>query len=128
MSKNLQKFFKKFQIIFRNILKFFFRTFLNIHYFSIGFSKCNNAPRDFLRVWTKSAICRKFMRKFSNISKRFHKKIAKMHYLRRFSQNLRNLAFIFCAFGRIRQASGTSRNFSKIFEKVLKKIAKNALF
>ena len=78
MSKNFQKIFKNFQKyaknfkkiskIFRKFLKFFLRKLLKIHYFSIGFSQVNNAGRQFLRVWTKKAICKKFMGKFSKIS------------------------------------------------------------
>ena len=90
-SKNIQKTFKKIQKIFKNtqkisknfkkystdfrkFLKIFLRKMLKMHYFSIVFSQFNKARGQFLRVWTKNATCRKFLRKFW---KNFLKKIVK---------------------------------------------------
>ena len=59
--------------------------------------KFNKPSIQILRVWTKNAICRKFVRKFSKI---FLWKLRKMHYFRIFFKVLTNPAFKFCAFGR----------------------------
>ena len=78
-------------------------------YFSIVFSQFSKALAQFVRVWTKNVIYRKNYREFSTL---FLRKMLKM-ILAEFSQNLRNHALIFCAFGRKRQFIG---NFEKIFE------------
>ena len=62
-SKNFQKYSKNIWKIFKNFLKKFAKN----AYFSIVFSQFNEATGQFLRVWTKNAICRKFLRTFSKI-------------------------------------------------------------
>ena len=68
---------KKFQKILRKFLTIFLRKLLKMHYFSLVFSQFKKAWGNFLRVWTKNAICRKFLRKFSKSFKMFLEKIAK---------------------------------------------------
>ena len=60
----------------RKCLKVFLRKLLKIHYFRNVFSQFTNAWGQFLRVWTKNAICRKFLRKLSKIFKSYLNKIA----------------------------------------------------
>ena len=69
-SKNIQKIIKKYSKIFKNFLKL-----LKTHYFSIVFSQFNKARGQFLCVWTKNAIYRKFLKNFNS----FLKKMCKMH-------------------------------------------------
>ena len=69
--KNIQKIFQKFSKKFRKFLIIFLRKLLKMDYFSLVFSQLNKARGQFLRVWMKSAICRKFLRKFSKIFSKF---------------------------------------------------------
>ena len=97
-----------------------------MHYLSIVFSQFNNTCVNFFRVWTKNAICRKCLRKFSKIVERFVKKIAKNAlFFADFSKKIKKQSLIFFAIGRKTQLIG---NFEKILKRFLKKIAKNALF
>ena len=83
---------KKISKMFGKFLKIFLRNLLKMHYFSIVFSQFNEAMGQFLQVWTKNAIATFSL---ENCEKCIN--------LADFSQNLRNYALIFCAFGRKRQ-------------------------
>ena len=72
IQKNFQKIFKKFLKISKNFLK----KIAKMHYLSIVYTQFNRAWVQFLRFWTKKAICRKFLRKFSKV---FLRKLLKMH-------------------------------------------------
>ena len=85
--------------------------------FSIFFKKFNKPSIRFLRVWTKNATCRIFLRKFSEEN-------CERIILAYFSKNLTNHAFKFCAFGRTTQFLG---NFEKIFESFSKNFFKKFL-
>ena len=91
-STNFQKNYKK---ISKNFQKIFLRKLLKMDYFSIIFSQLNKWWGQFLRVRTKNAICRNFLRKFSKIIKSFFKKMRKCIILADFSQNLRNNELFF---------------------------------
>ena len=99
-----EHFFKKFQKILKNIKKI-----------SKIFKKINKPSIQFMRVWTKNAICRKFLRKFSQ------ENCEKCIILAYFSKELTNHAF---DFGPVRQKTQFIGNFETIFYKFLKKIAK----
>ena len=93
-SKNFQKIFKNFQKNsknFRKFLKFFLRKLLKMYYFSISFSQVNKAGGQFLRVWTKNASCRNFLRKFWKFPKVCLRKLWKMHYFSRFFTKFKKL-------------------------------------
>ena len=80
LSKSFENIFKKFKHgtkIFWTFLKIFLRKMLIMHYFTIAFSQFNKAWGQVLGVWTKNIICRKSLRKFSQIFKNFLMKIAK---------------------------------------------------
>ena len=100
-----------------------------MHYFRLVFSQFNQAWGQFLRVWTKNAISRKFLRKFWKIFKSFRKKIAKIHYCSRFFTKFKKLCV---NFWRVWTKNAISRRFFRKFSKIVKfflqKIAKNALF
>ena len=109
----MKKFLKIFSKISKNlwkIFKNFLKKFAKMHYFSIVFSQFNEARRQVLWVWTKTAICRKFLKKVSYVSQ---ENCEKCINLADFSQNFRKYALIFGGFGRKRQFIG---NFEKIFE------------
>ena len=125
-KKFFKKYSKRFQSNFKNfrtILKIFVRKILKLHYFSIGFSQANKARGQFLSVWTKNAICRKWLSIFSKIFKNFLKKIAKMHYFSRFFRKFKKLCFKFFPFGRKRQFIG---NIEKTFEYFDKSSSENS--
>ena len=70
-QKILKEFSKNVQIIFQKIFKKISKTFKNflmkiakMHYFRLVFSQFNQAWGQFLRVWTKNAISRKFSKNF----------------------------------------------------------------
>ena len=79
---------------FRKFSKVFLRKMLKMPYFSIFFKKFNKPSIQFLRIWTKNAMCRKFVRKFSKI---FRRKLRKMHYFRRFFTKFKKPCVNFCA-------------------------------
>ena len=87
-----------------------------MHYFSIVFSQFNKAWGQFLRVWRKNAIFRKFLRKFSKIFKKIIKKIANKHYFSRFFRKFKKLCVNF--FARLDEKD----NLLEIFENFLQKI------
>ena len=69
-SNNFQKISKNFQKITKNFsknYKFFQQKQLKMDSFSIFCTKFNKPSIQFLRVWTKNAICCKFLRRFSKI-------------------------------------------------------------
>ena len=69
------KIFKKFST---KITKKFVKKIAKNGFLRIFFKKCNKPSIQFLRVWTKNAICREFLEKiFKKITKKFLKKIAK---------------------------------------------------
>ena len=77
----------------------------------------------FLRVWTKNAICRKCLRKFSKILKKFHQKLRKMNYFRTFFTKFKKPCVNF-----LRVWTKNFRNFEKIFLRKLRKCVILAYF
>ena len=114
--KKLKKIFPKFSKKFQENYKNFVKKIANNGFVSIFFKKFNKLSIQFLRVWRKNAICRKFLRKFSE------ENCKKCIILAYFSKILTNPAFKFCAFRRKTQCAG---NFRENFPK---KLMKNALF
>ena len=76
MQEILRKFAKIFKIILKKIAK--------MQYFSTFFTKFNKPCVKCLRVWTKNAICRSFLRKFSKV---FYRKWQNCIILTSFSKN-----------------------------------------
>ena len=125
--KNLVKIFKIFQKRFsKNFQKYSSETYKNFAkkiakngFLSIFFTKFHKPSIHFLRVWTKNAICSKFLRKFW---KNFLRKLQRMHYLTYFSKEL-NKSFV----NFLRDWTKNTIRW-KFRENFLKKIAKNAWF
>ena len=65
--KNFVKIYKKFSKIFNKITKKIVKKIAKNGFFSLFFEKFNKPSIPFLRVWTKNAICTKFLRTFTKI-------------------------------------------------------------
>ena len=122
--KKYSKNFKKISKIFRIFLQIFLRKLLKIRYFSIIFSKFIMARCQFLRVWTKNAISKKTLSKFSEI----FRKIVKMHYISSFRKMPETMQRFFALLDETDNVLEISRKFSKILTNFLQKIAKMHYF